>query len=331
MLKFATIGSSWITDEYIHGAKDTGLWELTAIYSRDEARGRAYAEKHGAKFVFTSIEELAACPDVDAVYVASPNYAHYAQCRALLEGGKHVICEKPVCAQAEKVRELVRLSQEKGLIFMEAIMFLHQPQLKNLNAAIAELGEISMVKLDFCQRSSKLDSYLRGELPNIFNPEMETGALMDLGVYCVYPALYLFGEPERVEQSVALMKSGADGNGVVTFVYPHRLVTLTYSKLGQSAANSDIQGVNGTISIESISKLNGIILRRNDGAVENIHGHDEKYKLMGNEARDFYRYITEPETSREEYEVCQSLSISVAAYMEDIRRSCNIRFLSDNM
>lgn len=48
-----------------------------------------------------------------------------------------------------------------------------------------------MVKLDFCQRSSKLDSYLEGELPNIFNPALETGALMDLGVYCVYPALAL--------------------------------------------------------------------------------------------------------------------------------------------
>ena len=90
MLRFATIGSGWITDEYIHGAKDSGLWELTAVYSRDRARGEAYAQKHGAKLVFTDVEELARCKEVDAVYIASPNAAHYEQCRVLLEAGKHV-------------------------------------------------------------------------------------------------------------------------------------------------------------------------------------------------------------------------------------------------
>ena len=96
MRRFATKGSGWITDEYIHGAKDSGLWELTAVYSRDRARGEAYAQKHGAKLVFTDVEELARCKEVDAVYIASPNAAHYEQCRVLLEAGKHVICEKPL-------------------------------------------------------------------------------------------------------------------------------------------------------------------------------------------------------------------------------------------
>ena len=67
-------------------------------------------------------------------------------------------------------------------------MYLHLPQRKLLEDTLQQLGQISLVKLDFCQRSSKLDRYLQGELPNIFNPALETGALMDLGVYCVYPA-----------------------------------------------------------------------------------------------------------------------------------------------
>ena len=153
---------------------------------------------------------------------------------------------------------------------------------------------------------------------------------MDLGIYCLYPVLYFFGEPETIKESAVMMKSGADGCGTVLLKYSNSLVTLTYSKLGQSGANSDIQGKNGTISIDSISKLNGITLRRNDGTIEYIHKDDEKYKLMGNEARDFYRYITEPEASRKEYEACQSLSVKVATYMEDIRRSAGIHFPSDN-
>lgn len=330
MLRFATIGSGWITDEYIHGAKDTGLWELSAVYSRDMARGQAYAEKHGAKLVFTSIEDLAACPEVDAVYVASPNALHYSQCKTLLEHGKNVICEKPLCAQAEKVRELVKLSQEHGLVFLEAIMFLHQPQLKVLEQALGEIGSISMVKLDFCQRSSKLDRYLQGDLPNIFNPQLETGALMDLGVYCLYPALYLFGKPESFQISINRMASGVDGSGVVALSYSDKLVTLTYSKLGQAGADSDFQGTDGTVAVASISRLGGIRLLRRDGTVEELHGGDEKFKLMGWEAKDFYRYITQPEETWEEYAICSELSIQVAELMEEIRRKAGIQFASDS-
>lgn len=330
MLRFATIGSGWITDEYIHGAKDTGLWELSAVYSRDMARGQAYAETHGAKLVFTSIEDLAACPEVDAVYVASPNALHYSQCKTLLEHGKHVICEKPLCAQAEKVRELVKLSQEHGLVFLEAIMFLHQPQLKVLEQALGEIGSISMVKLDFCQRSSKLDRYLQGDLPNIFNPQLETGALMDLGVYCLYPALYLFGKPESFQISINRMASGVDGSGVVALSYSDKLVTLTYSKLGHAGADSDFQGTDGTVAVASISRLGGIRLLRRDGTVEELHGGDEKFKLMGWEAKDFYRYITQPEKTREEYAICSELSIQVAELMEEIRRKAGIQFASDS-
>ncbi len=329
MLKFATIGSGWITDEYIHGAKDSGLWELTAVYSRDKARGEAYAERHGAGLVFTDIEELAACGDVDAVYIASPNAAHYEQCRTLLQGGKHVICEKPLCAQAEKVRELNALAKEKNLVFLEAIMFLHLPQRAVLEEALSKIGKLSMAKIDFCQRSSKLDSYLGGEVPNIFNPKLETGSLMDLGVYCVYPALHLFGRPESFSADCVALDTGADGNGIVTMKYPDKLVTLTYSKLGQAGANTDFQGNEGTVYVESISRLANISLWKKDGSAEKLYGEDEKYKLMGWEAKDFYRYITEPEESREEYAHCVELSEWVAEFLEEARKKLGIRFDSD--
>ena len=70
------------------------------------------------------------------------------------------------------------------------------------------------------KKISKLDRYLQGELPNIFNPALETGALMDLGVYCVYPALALFGKPESFSLRPHIMESGADGAGIATLRYP---------------------------------------------------------------------------------------------------------------
>ena len=330
MLRFGTIGSGWIADEYIHGAKDSGLWELTAVYSRTQERAAAYAKQHGAKHAFTNLVEMAASDVLDAVYIASPNAFHYEQAKLFLEHGKHVICEKPLCAQARKVRELQQIAKDRGLVYLEAIMFLHLPQRKLLEDALGQLGQITLVKLDFCQRSSKLDRYLEGELPNIFNPAMETGALMDLGVYCVYPALALFGEPESFTVEPQMMESGADGAGIVTMRYPDKLVTLTYSKLGQAGANSDFQGTNGTLSVESISRIAGLSLWHKDGTTEQLYGDDEKYKLMGWEAKDFYRYISDPEGSAQEYAVCSDLSLRVSSFMERVRKEGKILFPSDS-
>lgn len=329
MLRFGTIGSGWICDEYIHGAKDSGLWELTAVYSRTKERAEEYARRHGAKYAFTNLEEMAASDCIDAVYISSPNALHYEHSKAFLERGKHVICEKPLCAQASKVWELQRIAQEHGAVFLEAIMYLHLPQRKLLEDTLQQLGQISLVKLDFCQRSSKLDRYLQGELPNIFNPALETGALMDLGVYCVYPALALFGEPESFTVAPQMLDSGADGGGVLTLRYPDKLVVMTYSKLGQAGANSDFQGTEGTLAVESISRVAGLSLWRKDGTVEQLYGDDEKYKLMGWEAKDFYRYITEPEASAQEYARCSQLSLQVSCFMERVRKQAGLVFASD--
>ena len=127
-----------------------------------------------------------------------------------------------------------------------------------------------------------------------------------------------------------MLDSGADGGGVLTLRYPDKLVVMTYSKLGQAGANSDFQGTEGTLAVESISRVAGLSLWRKDGTVERLFGDDEKYKLMGWEAKDFYRYITEPEASKEEYAACSRLAVDVAEFLEEARKKAGIHFESDN-
>lgn len=329
MLRFGTIGTSWITNSYIDGALDSGLWTLTAVYSRTLEKGRKFGAKYGVETVFTDMEAMAQSDLIDAVYIASPNKLHAEHVRIFLENGKHVICEKPLSAHAKDVKALQTLAKERGLIYLEAIMFMHLPQRRLLEEALEKIGGVNVAKLDFCQRSSKYDAYLAGNLPNIFNPALETGALMDLGIYCVYPALYLFGMPERTQITAQLLASGADGSGIVAMQYPDKLVNLVYSKVGQAAANTDFQGNLGTVSVASISKLANIEIIYNDGSRETVCGEEPKYKLMGYEAKDFYRYITEPEASAAEYAQCCALAYAVSDYMEQLRRDAGIRFPSD--
>ena len=329
MLRFGTIGTSWITNSYIDGALDSGLRTLTAVYSRTLEKGREFGAKYGVETVFTDMEAMAQSDLIDAVYIASPNKLHAEHVRIFLENGKHVICEKPLSAHAKDVKALQTLAKERGLIYLEAIMFMHLPQRRLLEEALEKIGGVNVAKLDFCQRSSKYDAYLAGNLPNIFNPALETGALMDLGIYCVYPALYLFGMPERTQITAQLLASGADGSGIVAMQYPDKLVNLVYSKVGQAAANTDFQGNLGTVSVASISKLANIEIIYNDGSRETVCGEEPKYKLMGYEAKDFYRYITEPEASAAEYAQCCALAYAVSDYMEQLRRDAGIHFPSD--
>ena len=148
-------------------------------------------------------------------------------------------------------------------------------------------------------------------------------------MYCVYPALYLFGRPERFSSRSVLMKTGADQSGAIIMEYQDKLVNITYSKVGQAGAGSDFQGVDGTVAVESISTLGNMSLRMKDGSTEALFGREEKYLLMSHEARDFYRFITDPDGSREEYARCARLSVETSEFMEQVRRESGVLFPSD--
>lgn len=268
-IRYGIIGTGWITEAFLAGAAGVPGMALRAVCSRSEERGREFAARHGADLVFTDPARMAASRDIDAVYIASPNVLHAAQSRLFLENGKHVLCEKPLAARPEEVESLQALAANRGLVYMEAIMLLHMPQLALLEEAVGRLGRISLAHFDFSQLSSKYPAYLEGKaLPNIFNPAMETGALMDLGVYCVYPALHLFGEPEGLTASAVFLDSGADGAGAAVLRYPDKVAVLTYSKTGQAAAPSQIVGDRGTLTIGSISKLEDMVLTEKGKAPE---------------------------------------------------------------
>lgn len=324
-MHYAVIGTGWIVDSYIQGAALTGKWELAAVCSRSREKGLQFWSNYGVSTVYTSVEELAADSAVEAVYVASPNRFHYEQSKLLLNAGKHVLCEKPITVSPEECEELQQLAAAKGLIYMEAIMMLHLPQRQAVLDALPQLGRITSAHFDFSQLSSKYPALLRGELPNIFNPKMATGSLMDLGVYCVYPALDWFGEPEKITASARFLPTGADESCTAIFEYPDKLLTLTCSKTGQSHLGSEILGDRGTLVIESISKLTGIrLFTGNDSRL--IWDDEEKPTLMSGESMDFYRFIKDPEGTQKEYERASKLSLSVSRTMEKIRRLSGIRF-----
>lgn len=319
IIKYATIGTSWITDSFIEGAKKVNGLTLFGVFSRSAEKAIEFAKKHNVKNSFSNLNTLADCKDIDAVYIASPNSLHYEQSRQMLLSGKHVICEKPITVTPDEVLELTKLAKEKGLVYMEAIMSLHTPALECLKKALIKIGKVTSAHLDFSQLSSKYPLLKDGEIPNIFDPDLATGCLMDLGVYNVYVALELFGLPEDIVSSSQFLHTGADCLGTAIFNYSDKQVTLTYSKLGQNHSGSYILGDKGTIVIESISQLTGIKIIYSDKTTDDVFACLDKSALMGNEAQSFYNYIISPLKYSKEYENAQKMAIDVSRQMKTIR------------
>lgn len=320
MLKYSVVGTSWITESFIDGASLVDGLTLDAVYSRSAQKGAEFAKKNGAQRVFTDFSELCSC-DSDFIYVASPNVCHFPQCKLLLEAGKNVICEKPVTVTAAEFRELCALADKNGCVYFEAIMYMHCEARKIFKNAVKELGRIYSAHINYSQLSSKYAALVRGELPNIFNPEMKTGALNDLGIYCVYPVIDVFGTPEKITPVQHFLDTGADGSGSAAFEYADKLVTVTYSKVGQSRSPSQIIGDKGTLTVDSVSMVSGINIYDNGGICRELVGEVPKKVLMGNEARSMVNFITNKEAYSAFYAECREMNEKVLRCMEMMRTS----------
>ncbi|MDD3693351.1 MAG: Gfo/Idh/MocA family oxidoreductase [Oscillospiraceae bacterium] len=325
-MRYATIGTSWITDSFIEGAEIAGDMQLCAVYSRSLNKGQNFACKYGDIPVYTDIEKLAKCADIDAVYIASPNALHYSQSKLFLQHGKHVLCEKPATVTSAQLRDLISLAQKNNLVYMEAIMMRHLPSRTLIHQAIKQIGRISVARFDFCQLSSKYSLLLDGELPNIFNPRMAAGCLMDLGIYCVYAAIDFFGRPKNITAGAGFLDSGADGCGFAVFDYGDMHASLTYSKTGQGYIGSEIIGDKGTITIQSISKLTGVTLRNCKDDKTIITQDIPKAQLMSGEAAAFRRFAANREDCKHEIQSVSRLALEVCETMEEIRRQAGIKF-----
>lgn len=336
-IRYGVVGTGWIVERFIQSASTVripGSEEQAllccGVCSRDRARGNAFAERNHIPQVFLSPEEMA-LSDLDAVYVASPNALHVPQSRLFLSHGKHVLCEKPAAAAPEQVEELLALAQAKGVVYLEAIMSTRLPQMEILRQALPGLGKISFARFSFCQLSSKyplLQQFDRGEgpLPNIFNPALETGAVMDIGIYCVYPALALFGQPDAVSAHAVRHANGIDLCGSALLTYPDRLVELSYSKIAEGRAPSEIQGDQGTLLIRQISQLTELERVSKDGSREVLFRAGEDALPMRYEAERFYGCIRQPEEYAALREADSRLSVEVSGLLQQIRSLCGMPF-----
>lgn len=330
MIRYATIGTSAITQKFITACKNTGRFLPVACYSRDEERGREFARRFGFSKSYHDLSALAADPEIDAVYIGSPNVCHGEQCRLLLSQGKHVICEKPIFPSVALLDEMKALADQKGVVLMEAIKpRFYAPGREALMSGLKEIGRISHARIDFSQRSSRYDAFMAGEPVNIFDMSLHAGGWMDLGIYCVYAAVDLLGMPHRILSSTADCSSnGADLAGMALLDYGTFHAVLTYSKMGNGVAGSEIVGDAGTLHIGKISQYLDSSLTLPDGSSRPLHGTFDPITTMEGECNRFADFITDFAANEADYREFHRLCRQVHLCMDEIKSLAGLSYPS---
>jgi predicted dehydrogenase len=204
-LRLGLISTAAINEAVLTAAAASHRVEVVAVASRDTARAEAYAAERGIPRGYGTYERLLDDPGVDAVYVPVPNALHFEWTMRALEAGKHVLVEKPFTRWAHQAEEAFGLARQRGRVVMEAFQYRHHPQTPEVKRLLEEgaVGRVQLVRGSF--------SFLLPSLSDVRAiPELDGGALMDVGCYCISIARYLLGEPERVAGEQVLGETGVD-------------------------------------------------------------------------------------------------------------------------
>ncbi|ADO46885.1 Gfo/Idh/MocA family protein [[Enterobacter] lignolyticus] len=324
MIRFAVVGTNWITRQFVDAAHETGKYKLTAVYSRSLEQAQIFASDYPVEHLFTSLEEMAQSEAIDAVYIASPNSLHFPQTQLFLSHKKHVICEKPLASNLREAEAAIACARENQVVLFEAFKTASLPNFLQLQQSLNKVGKLRKALLNYCQYSSRYQRYLDGENPNTFNPAFSNGSIMDIGFYCLAAAVALWGEPLSVKATASLLDSGVDAHGVAVLEYGDFSVTLQHSKVSDSVLPSEIQGEAGSLVIEKISECQKVSFVPRGSKAQELT-QPQHINTMLYEADTFARLVETGDVNHPGLEV----SRITAKLSTEIRRQTGVTFPAD--
>jgi predicted dehydrogenase len=265
-MRLGLLSTANINRAILAGAARTGRVDVVAVASRDAGRADAYAAEHGIATAHGSYEALLADPDVEAVYISLPNGMHHEWTMYALAAGKHVLCEKPYTRHPHEAEEAFDAADAAGLVLAEAFMYRHHPQTATVARLVADgaIGRLCAVKATF--------TFPLRDLSDVRAlPELDGGALMDVGCYCVSGIRLLAGEPEHVRGEQVTGTTGID----MAF---HGTLRCAGDVVGQFEAtfrspqrqSLEAVGEDGVLVVEAPWRVDwgGSVTLRRDGATE---------------------------------------------------------------
>lgn len=323
MLRWGILATGVIARKFAAtvAAMADGENQLAACASRSAERAQAFADEFGIPRVYGSYRQLAADPQVDAVYVCSPNNLHAEHVRLCLQHGKHVLCEKPFVTNAADARSLYALAARNGLFLMEALWTYHLPLIGQAQQLIRSgaLGTPQYLRADYgfvavgARRTRKLASELGG------------GALLDVGIYnLAFAHQMLGGFLGRFTGAPRLSEAGTDWFSHLTCEYPGGAQAALTACIGlRFPTEGVVYGDEGRLFFPDYQQAQQMVLLSNSGAERRF---DLPFEHTGFEyqIREAAACIRAGQTASRRYP--PEDSIAHAGELDRIRAAWGLRF-----
>jgi D-xylose 1-dehydrogenase (NADP+, D-xylono-1,5-lactone-forming) len=297
-VRWGILSTAHINRLVIPPARESPKVDLVAVASRTRDAADQYATKWEIPRAHGSYEALLADPDVEAIYISLPNSLHVEWSINALEAGKHVLCEKPFDQRPERVEEAFDVAERQGLYLTEAFMYRHHPQTAKLIELVegGAIGTLQAIRAAF--------SYSLYDADNVrLRADVQGGALMDVGCYCVHSSRLLGGEPERVYGDQVVGPTGVDVRFHGTMRFPSGVVSQWDCGMVMPERDElEAIGDTGSLFLDDPFHCDvpGIELRR-DGETERIEIEPvDPYRLELENLSDAIRGEGEPLLGRED-------------------------------
>lgn len=320
-VRWGILATGWIAERFTADAVDAGI-DVVAVGSGSADRARAFADRFGIPRAHGSYEALAADPDVDVIYVATPHPFHAENALTCLRAGKHVLVEKPFAMTQAEAAEIADYAVDHGLLVQEAMWTRFLPHMIRIRELVSSgaLGELRTLTADHSQRLPSDPEH------RILNPDLGGGALLDLGIYPVSFAWDILGAPTTVRALSVDAVTGVDRQTSVLLGYANGAQALLQSGLDARGTNrAAIVGTEARIEIEPVwfAPASFLVIDAEDRVIERyesvIEGTGLRYEAFAVEAALAAGRFTTAELPVEE-------SIRIVGTLDEVRTQIGLRY-----
>lgn len=249
-IRFGIIGAGGIAQKFAKGIGFVEDAQLSAIASRSLERANTLADMFDVEKRYDSYEALAKDPDIDVVYICTPNALHKEHTILCLKNKKAVICEKPFAASKAEAQEMIQVAKDNGVFLMEAMWTRFFPVVKKVKEWVESglIGQVKMIKGDFGFKCTRGYGDIR------FNKDLAGGALMDVGIYPVsFASLIYNAQPTTIKTIASIGQTGVDEQTAMIFGYDNgQMALLSCAIATDIPRDMYIIGENGHIHIPNV-------------------------------------------------------------------------------
>ncbi len=245
--RWGILGLGKIAKKFAEALEVIPTAQLVAVASRDKKNAEAFAERFEVKTFYDNYEDLILDKDVDIVYIATTHPSHASLAKACLKFGKPVLCEKPFAMNYTQAKEVYEAARESDVFIMEALWTRFLPSMKRVIDIVKkeEIGQLISIQADFGFKAP-YDPNSR-----LFNKELGGGALLDVGIYPVFLAIALLGEPAKIQASGVIGPTGVDEQCAIILEFDNgAIANLSCSIISNNTQEASINGSKSRIQID---------------------------------------------------------------------------------